>query len=419
MKRAMQILNGESGQVLVTGVICIGLLMGFMAVAIDVGLLYRAKRIMQIAADAGAVDGAAELPIGDWSEAGNAGAALNGFSNGVNGATVSVNNPPVYGAYAGNSHYVEVIVSESEPVFFMKVFGYGAMTVTARAVATDVPASTCIYTLSSASAGSSDSPAGGVYVTGSADLNLPSCGILDDGTGSYAVHVTGGATLTAEALGIVGTDTVHNGGVLKPSSPVTGMTPVSDPLAGTVSPPPSSDYSSGCSSATYGTGTYTVGPSSPTGYVCYSSFTVSKGSPTINFNPGLYIFNGSGGLNIGSGTILNGTGVTFYFVNGASFTISNGATANLSAPTSGAYSGFLFYQDPTDSAADSIVGGSSAGVNGIFYLPDANLTLANGTSTTFDVDLVVGSLTMSGNATLDPYSPTDGASPLSSPTLAE
>jgi uncharacterized membrane protein len=55
MKRAMQILNGESGQVLVTGVMCIGLLMGFMAVAIDVGLLYRAKRIMQIAADAGSV----------------------------------------------------------------------------------------------------------------------------------------------------------------------------------------------------------------------------------------------------------------------------------------------------------------------------------------------------------------------------
>jgi hypothetical protein len=224
--------------------------------------------------------------------------------------------------------------------------------------------------------------------------------------------------LTAASIGIVGSDTVHNGGVLTPS-PVTGIASVSDPLAGTVSPPPASDYSSGCISSTYGTGTYTIGPSSPGGYVCYSSLSVSKGSPTINFKPGLYIFNGSGGLDMASGTILNGTGVTFYFVNGASFTISNGATANLSAPTSGAYSGLLFYQDPTDSAADSFVGGSTEGVNGIFYLPDASLTLANGTATTFTTDLVVGSLTMSGNATLTPYAPLSGSSPLSSPTLAE
>jgi uncharacterized membrane protein len=186
----MKNLKGESGQVLPMAALCIGLLMGFMALAIDVGLLYRAKRNMQIAADAGAVDGAAELAVGDISAAGNAGAALNGFANGVNGATVTVNNPPLSGAYAGTKNYVEVIVSQSEPVFFMKVFGFGAVNVSARAVATDVPSPTCIYTLSSASAGSSDSPVGGVYVTGSADLNLPSCGIIDDGTGSYAVHVT-------------------------------------------------------------------------------------------------------------------------------------------------------------------------------------------------------------------------------------
>lgn len=414
----MKILSDERGQVLVMTALCLSLLMGFTALAVDVGLLLRDKRIMQIAADAGAVNGAAELTPGDWDAAALAASAQNGFTNGVNGTTVTVNNPPLHGAYAASTDYVEVIVSQSEPVFFMKVFGFGAMNVRARAVATNVPSPACIYTLSSAAAGSSDSPVGGIYVTGSADLDLPSCGIIDDGTGSDAIHVTGGATLTAASIGVVGNDTVHTGGVLTPS-PVTGIANVSDPLAGKVSPPPASDYSSGCTSASYGTGTYTIGPSSPSGYVCYSSLSVSKGSPTINLNPGLYIFNGSGGLDIASGTILNGTGVTFYFVNGASFTFSNGATANLSAPTSGAYSGLLFYEDPTDSAADSFVGGSTEGVDGIFYLPGANLTLANGTATTFNTDLVVGSLTMSGNATLAPYAPLSGTSPLSSPTLAE
>jgi hypothetical protein len=163
----------------------------------------------------------------------------------------------------------------------------------------------------------------------------------------------------------------------------------------------------------------TIGPSSPGGYVCYSSFSAPRGSPTITLKPGLYIFNGAGGLNVSSGTTFSGTGVTFYFVNGASFNISNGATANISAPTSGTYSGILFYQDPTDSAADQFSGGSAGTINGIYYLPSANLTIANGTATTFNTDLVVGSLSMSGAATLKPYAPLSGASPLSSPNLAE
>jgi hypothetical protein len=124
-------------------------------------------------------------------------------------------------------------------------------------------------------------------------------------------------------------------------------------------------------------------------------------------------------LDFASGTTVNGTGVTFYFVNGASFTVENGATLNVSAPTSPPYSGLLFYQDPTDSAADSFVGGSSGSLNGIFYLPAANLTFANGNASTFSTDLVVGSLTMTGNAKIKPYAPLAGASPLSSPRLIQ
>jgi hypothetical protein len=151
--------------------------------------------------------------------------------------------------------------------------------------------------------------------------------------------------------------------------------------------------------------------------VCYSSFTVSSGSPNITLNPGLYIITGT--MSIGSGGTLSGTGVTFYFVNNGSFTLSNGVKVSLSAPTAGTYDGLLFYQDPSDTNADSFVGGNSGTTNGIFYLPKAKLTLANGTSAVFNVDLVVGSLAMSGAATLKPYAPLSGASPLSTPRLVE
>jgi Flp pilus assembly protein TadG len=415
MEEMMKRLKDESGQAVVLTLLSMTVLLGFVAFAVDVGLLLRAKRVVQTAADSAAIAGAAELPFGNWLAAARADASQNGVTDGSGGATVAVTNIAGPG---GKTNYVQVIATQPQPTFFMKMFNFNSMPVSARAVAAAVPNPACIYTLSSTTPNTSDSPPGGVDVTGSADLELPTCGILDNAKGAFALHVTGGATLKAKAIGIVGTDTVHNGGVLQPNPPTTGMTAVNDPLSSLVAAVPTSDYSSGCTSASI-TKSTTIGPSSPTGFVCYNSLSFPKGSSTITLNPGLYIFNGAGGLNVASGTILNGTGVTFYFVNGASFTISNGAVANLTAPTSGTYSGLLFYQDSGDLAADSFTGGSTGPVSGIFYLPSANLTLANGTATTFTVDLVVGSLKMSGNATLAPYAPLSGASVLSVPQLVE
>jgi Flp pilus assembly protein TadG len=418
MGEVMKSLKDESGQAVVLMLLSMTVLLGFVAFAVDVGLLLRAKRVVQTAADSAAIAGAAELSFGDAVAAAKADAAQNGVTDGSGGTTVAVTNISGPG---GKTNYVQVIATQPQPTFFMKMFNFNSVPVSARAVAAAIPSPACIYTLSSTTPDTNDSPAGGVSVTGSADLELPTCGILDNALGADAVHVTGGATLNAKAIGIVGTDTVHNGGVLNPNPPTTGMTAVSDPLSSLVSPPPASDYSSGClADPQYGTGSHTIGPASPSGFVCYTGFSVSKGTPAITLNPGLYIFNGAAGLNIASGGTFTSTGgVTFYFVNGASFTFSNGVSVSLSAPTTGTYSGILFYQDASDTAPDSFVGGSSENVNGIFYLPAANLTLANGIAATFNVDLVVGSLSMSGNATLSPYAPLTSSSPLSSPQLVE
>jgi Flp pilus assembly protein TadG len=416
----MKRLKDESGQAVVLTLLSMTVLLGFVAFAVDVGLLLRAKRVVQTAADSAAIAGAAELPFGNWVAAAKADAAQNGVTDGSGGATVAVTN---ISGPSGKTNYVQVIATQPQPTFFMKMFNFNSMPVSARAVAAAVPSPACVYTLLSPAPGSSGPTlgTGGVDVAGSADLELPTCGILDNAQGAFALHVTGGATLKAKAIGIVGTDTVHNGGVLQPNPPTTGMTAVSDPLSSLVPTVPSADYSSGClADPKYGTGTFTIGPASPSGFVCYTGFSVSKGSPAIALNPGLYIFNGPAGLNIGSGGTFTGTGVTLYFVNGASFAFSNGVGVSLTAPTSpSTYSGLLFYQDPSDTAADTFQGHAIGGVSGIFYLPAANLTLANGTATTFTVDLVVGSLTMSGNATLAPYAPLSGASVLSVPQLVE
>ena len=410
MKRKTQL--DESGQVLILAALCITILMGFVAVAVDVGLLLREKRLLQIAADSAAIAGAAELNNGDMTAGAQADASLNGVTDGVNGATVAVSQP--------TAGYVQVIASQSQPTFFMRLFGRSSMTVSALAVAAAVPSPSCVDTLlSNPTAPGKNGPVSipGVDLGGSANLTLSGCGLLDNASGAGALTMTGGTMITAASIGVVGPVSIPN--FIHPSpTPVSGIPSITDPLSSIVTAPPASDYSSGCTSASI-TKSQTIGPSSPSGYVCYSSLATPKGSPTITLNPGLYIFNGPGGLDFASGTTVNGTGVTFYFVNGASFTVENGATLNVSAPTSPPYSGLLFYQDPTDSAADSFVGGSSGSLNGIFYLPAANLTFANGNASTFSTDLVVGSLTMTGAATVTPYAPLAGASPLSTPRLVQ
>ena len=51
--------------------------------------------------------------------AGQAAATANGITNGVGGATVTINAPPVYGPYAGGSGFIEAIVYDPSPTVFM------------------------------------------------------------------------------------------------------------------------------------------------------------------------------------------------------------------------------------------------------------------------------------------------------------
>ena len=54
----MKILRQEEGQTLVLTALCMTAMLGFLALAIDVGVLFHSKRSMQTAADAAAVSAA-------------------------------------------------------------------------------------------------------------------------------------------------------------------------------------------------------------------------------------------------------------------------------------------------------------------------------------------------------------------------
>lgn len=145
------------GQTFLLVSIAIAMLVGIAAVAVDIGNLWTTRRLMQSAADAGAVAGADEIAIGgsssDITTAAQDAASHNGFANGGTrpGATatitVAVHNPPTSGSYAANSNAVEVDVSEDQPTYFMRVFGWHSVPVSTTATAVTLGAGSCIYAL--------------------------------------------------------------------------------------------------------------------------------------------------------------------------------------------------------------------------------------------------------------------------------
>src|ERR1700745_2057857 len=116
--------KNEAGQALVFAAVGLAVLMGFAGLGIDMGMLRYQKRLQQTAADSGALAAAINLAFpasgGITAGAQNASAG-NGFTDGTNNVTVTVNNPPTSGPHSGNNKYVDVRVQEVRRIYFISV----------------------------------------------------------------------------------------------------------------------------------------------------------------------------------------------------------------------------------------------------------------------------------------------------------
>jgi Flp pilus assembly protein TadG len=405
----MKFFRDECAQATVMMAMSIFCLCGMAGFAVDVGTMFKAKRMLQTAADAGAIAAIAEYRYGGLTAAraaAKAATAQNGESDTFNGVTVAVNNPVTDGSHTG-SGYVEVVVTQAAPTYFMKVFHLSSMNVSARAVAGFGPASGCIYAL--------DTSGIDIGMTGTSDLSMPNCGIVVNSGSSNAINLTGGATITADSVGVVGNVSQTARTSISPT-PVTGVAPAFDPLSYISAPDFNTSSCLGDPGIT-GNRTTTIGPSVAGGTVCYTGLSVS-GSGTVTMTPGLYIINGSFSFT-GSGEI-DGTGVTFYFpAPGGSASLTGSGVLNISAPTSGTWNGILFYEDANNTNAMKISGSSSSTIEGIFYAPSANLTMTGSSNSHIYADLVVSSLSMTGTSNFSNYSSINPNEPLQSSYLME
>jgi hypothetical protein len=386
-------------------------ILGFTAMAADVGTLLHDKRNLQIAADSAAIAGAVEEKVssvpGDIQALGQTASTQNGFTNGSNQVTVTINTPPASGPHAGAAGYVEAIVSQVEPVFFMKLFSFTTMRVTARAVAfAGATSSNCVLATNLNQAATID-------LQGSFNANFPGCSVVDNSNSPSALDFTGGGgSLTAGSVGVVGGAAGHTGD--SSPAPVTGIAPMSDPLASLPAPPydPAS-----CTAAPSGTA---WGPAAAGGTVCYSGNVVV--SKNVTMSAGTYVFTGDLQLN-GHGS-LTGTGVTLYFAgpNGQLGDPGNGnTTLNLTAPTTGTYNGILIYQDRTDANLGEFNGTPITNLTGIIYMPGAPLEFSGNTVSNLTTVLIVNQLIEQGNATVNitNYNTTVNNSPLTTVALVE
>lgn len=120
---------------LATGAMIV-VLVGFLGLAMDAGYLAGVKSRMQTAADTAAMAGAMGITRGETApDAARSVARLNGFAHEKNTVQVSVNTPPQYGDFRGDSGAVEVMISQDVPTSFFRIFRLPTAEVRARAVA--------------------------------------------------------------------------------------------------------------------------------------------------------------------------------------------------------------------------------------------------------------------------------------------
>ena len=121
----MRLKDNESGQVLVITAVCMIGFMGFLALAVDVGILFHTRWQLQTAADAAATAAAVEYLHNGYNQASAITAGTNAaIDNNVNDgnamtATVTVNastkSPASHKGCSGSTCYFEAIISKPNP----------------------------------------------------------------------------------------------------------------------------------------------------------------------------------------------------------------------------------------------------------------------------------------------------------------
>ena len=349
-------IGSRTGNVAIITGIALPALVGFCGLGAETGYWYFRHRDLQSAADVTAYNAVMSLRSGADATALFQSARGDATNNGWDSAKGSLllHTPPTSGPNQ-NSRSVEILLTENETRYFTSLFARGTVPINVRSVATyAAPAPACMLGLDKKASKT-------VQFWGNADANFTNCNIVSDSIASDSFAVGGSAKVTAPCVDSVGGDYVAADLTLTNCRAITTHAPyVPDPYASVPAPFSAASCSAGPVNGTLSPGLFCGG-------------LTLNGNITVQ--PGMYIISG-GTFKINSNSVITGTGVTFFLKNGATIQFNGSATMNLSAPTSGTYSGLLLFGDRSMPYADQTINGSAATLlTGAIYFPSQNIQL--------------------------------------------
>lgn len=375
------------------------LLIGAAGFGVETAFWYHKDLELQQAADKSAYAAALQKRAGSNTNKILDAATFVATENGYAPGTLFVNYPPNSGAYAGDTKAIEVELSIELPRYFTSLFFDDKVTEKARAVAImQTAANACILALDT-------SLPHAARFSGSSDVNLVGCTVMSNSMASDAVQVQGAAKLKTDCIIAVGdVDLNAYATFTECSDAITNAPPAADPFADIPTPTSSGPNYTNTSGAVLQPGNYVNGMNL---------------SGTKTLEPGVYVVSG-GNFKINANANISGAGVTIYFTSGTSVSINGNATVNLSAPTSGIYSGILFFGDREAVDDVTLNGTADSKLTGAIYFKNQHINYLGNFSGNGGCTQVVGrTVEWSGNTTINQDCVAYGMKPVAASQLVK
>jgi len=406
LKAFKKLWNDDRGNMLVISGVALPLLIGAAGLATDTIQWAVWKRELQRAADSAAIAGVYDRVQADGATTNTESAVNRDLDLNYHVGFDMVGGYPQisYPADATDeTDQVHVTLAVQRMLGFSGMFMETAPLIQASATAASVPGTDkyCVVSLE-------DSTRTGIEGSGNAHVEF-SCGMITNSVSTNAATAKGSSYIQATVI-------AASGGIQESSNwdvdKYDPYTPAQDDPYADLNP--DSSETNECNSSPKGD--LTIGSSNSgqdisayNGTVCYSSISVGS-NRSLTLRDGLFVIDGGSVTVRGTLNVINATIVLTNKSNAANATIGNfdanaQASVNITAPTSGKWSGMAIYQDRraiTDtgaiaSAPNKINGGSTGNITGVLYFPKQSLAfLGNATDQYICTQFVVRRIIFTG-----------------------
>ncbi|MER9135027.1 pilus assembly protein TadG-related protein [Mesorhizobium sp. M0830] len=374
--------RGTSANVATIFALTLPIVVGAAGFGVETSYWYYNSLRLQATADAAAYAGALEQISGSDKPTIVAAATQSAATNGLGSGTIVVNTPPTSGPNT-TKKAVEVIVRQNLDRMFTSIFTQAQVPEQARAVALITDASkACMEALDPTASQA-------VGFSGNTSVKVTHCVIMSNSNAPDAIKLQGSAALQVDCLISAGGVSLSNPVTTVCAAPITQALPASDPFADLPTPAASNP----CKNINGNKTTQTIQPGTYCGGMNLNG--------TITLSPGVYVVQGN--LKINAGAVILGSGVTIFMQGSNTVSMNGNATVTLSAPTSGTYSGVLFYGDRTGTAAQSTFNGTADSLlTGALYFPKQQVNyLGNFSGNSGCTQVVANTIQWSGSATVN------------------